>query len=488
MSKNRSAAGITNIVQYDANKNITFVSGSTTLLTVSSSGALTTTSTITAQTLVVQTITSSVNFVTGSTKFGAIVSNTHQFTGSLNITGSLSVVTTGTEFQVTNTGVRIGNVSTDVHPITGSVNVSGSATFSGSLLANGIMSLGDDGTYGSTYKTLGLTGNANGSHRILAGTADDLYIAAATSRGITFLTNGTNTARMTILPSGSVGIGTSYDRLLLNIGGNIALINSDTYSTSLTRSITYYSSTINYSLQPIANINFLTQGDAVSAMTFTTRSSPGDYAERMRITSVGNVGIGVTSPSYKFHTVSPDNNTTSFAAFSAFNLSQQVEMWYGGIRMGGSNTHVDMNLAAKGSTGVMNFITNGSTRMQIDGSGNIGAPSGTNIYNASDLRLKRNISTINDGLNKIMELNPVKFNWIENYVVSEENKDMLGFIAQEIQEVIPEAVESFANGNTITIGETLIENPLRVNEKFIIPVLVKAIQELKAEIDALKAQ
>ena len=47
--------------------------------------------TLTAQTIVVQTITSSVDFVTGSTRFGSLLSNTHQFTGSVNITGSLAV-------------------------------------------------------------------------------------------------------------------------------------------------------------------------------------------------------------------------------------------------------------------------------------------------------------------------------------------------------------------------------------------------------------
>jgi hypothetical protein len=47
--------------------------------------------TLTAQTLVVQTITSSVEQVTGSTQFGSIISNTHQFTGSVSISGSLQV-------------------------------------------------------------------------------------------------------------------------------------------------------------------------------------------------------------------------------------------------------------------------------------------------------------------------------------------------------------------------------------------------------------
>ena len=47
--------------------------------------------TLTAQTLVVQTITSSTEFITGSTRFGSLLSNTHQFTGSVSMTGSLTL-------------------------------------------------------------------------------------------------------------------------------------------------------------------------------------------------------------------------------------------------------------------------------------------------------------------------------------------------------------------------------------------------------------
>lgn len=47
--------------------------------------------TLTAQTIVVQTITSSVEFVTGSTHFGSIIGNTHQFTGSVGVSGSITV-------------------------------------------------------------------------------------------------------------------------------------------------------------------------------------------------------------------------------------------------------------------------------------------------------------------------------------------------------------------------------------------------------------
>ena len=96
-----------------------------------SASAILTTGAITAQTLVVQTITSSVSFVTGSTRFGSLLTNTHDFTGSVNITGSLTVSTTGTEFQVTSNGVVMGNLLTDNHSVTGSLRITGSIIQSG---------------------------------------------------------------------------------------------------------------------------------------------------------------------------------------------------------------------------------------------------------------------------------------------------------------------------------------------------------------------
>ena len=67
------------------------VSGSLSVLNnVTASNALIA-GTITAQTLLVQNVTSSQSFLTGSTKFGSDLSNTHQFTGSVSITGSLTI-------------------------------------------------------------------------------------------------------------------------------------------------------------------------------------------------------------------------------------------------------------------------------------------------------------------------------------------------------------------------------------------------------------
>ena len=64
--------------------------------TASFANAFTVASTLTAQTLVVQTITSSVDFVTGSTRFGSILGNTHVFSGSVTMnSGGLFVSSSG---------------------------------------------------------------------------------------------------------------------------------------------------------------------------------------------------------------------------------------------------------------------------------------------------------------------------------------------------------------------------------------------------------
>ena len=105
---------------------------------ISASGNLTTLGTITAQTLVVQTITSSIVNLTGSNIFGSRLTDTQTFTGSVVMTGSLIVNTTGApELQVNSTGVVLGNLLTDNHSVTGSFRVTGSGTFSSTISAIG---------------------------------------------------------------------------------------------------------------------------------------------------------------------------------------------------------------------------------------------------------------------------------------------------------------------------------------------------------------
>ena len=109
--------------------------------------------------------------------------------------------------------------------------------------------------------------------------------------------------------------------------------------------------------------------------------------ERMRITSSGNVGIGTSSPSTKFHLVSTDDNFITLAHASR---SGTWEIQHGGV----NSEHLVFK-QNNGSSTVMSyvagrddhtFLTNGSERMRIDSSGNVklGTP-GTTFANAKTL-------------------------------------------------------------------------------------------------------
>jgi hypothetical protein len=114
MGNTRNTGYLQNAIKVSDAGAISFMSGSTMLATINTSGqmsgsspvlfaatasfanAFTVAGTLTAQTLVVQTITSSVDFVTGSTRFGSLAANTHTFTGSVLVSGSIGIGTTPT--------------------------------------------------------------------------------------------------------------------------------------------------------------------------------------------------------------------------------------------------------------------------------------------------------------------------------------------------------------------------------------------------------
>jgi hypothetical protein len=104
-------------------------------LTASSADNFLVRGTLTAQTIVAQTITSSTEFITGSTRFGSQLTDTHQFTGSVSITGSLNV--NGVDYISTSASFdqRILNNSGSIASLSGSYLAS-SASFDTRILNN----------------------------------------------------------------------------------------------------------------------------------------------------------------------------------------------------------------------------------------------------------------------------------------------------------------------------------------------------------------
>ena len=102
----------------------------------------------------------------------------------------------------------------------------------------------------------------------------------------------------------------------------------------------------------------------------------------------------------------------------------------------------------------------------------------TTISGISDARLKENVQDIDVGLNAILALKPRKFDWKAGK--GKDIKGDRGFIAQEFEQVFPQLVDEWADPAPES------ETPYKSVRQDLIPVLVKAIQELAAEVNALK--
>lgn len=117
------------------------------------------------------------------------------------------------------------------------------------------------------------------------------------------------------------------------------------------------------------------------------------------------------------------------------------------------------------------------------------------VINTSDTNLKEEIQPMQYGLKELLQLKPVSYKWkeekVDNFQIpNSEKQTKLGFIAQEVLEVIPEAIVTkdwFVDGENTEKGLQEIEaRRLGISYSELIPVTIKAIQEQQIKIDALK--
>jgi hypothetical protein len=115
----------------------------------------------------------------------------------------------------------------------------------------------------------------------------------------------------------------------------------------------------------------------------------------------------------------------------------------------------------------------------VFGNGNVTNTNGS-YGTISDAKLKENIVDATPKLDKVMQLQVRNFNMIGD------DLKQIGFVAQELETVFPSLVESIEDKDEddVLLGTVTKQ----VKTTVLIPILVKAIQELKAEVDSLKAQ
>lgn len=137
------------------------------------------------------------------------------------------------------------------------------------------------------------------------------------------------------------------------------------------------------------------------------------------------------------------------------------------LRLGTYSTKDAITIEPDGDVGIN--TTSPSYKLHVNGS-----VAGVGAYvNLSDIDYKKNIYDLTDGLDKVLQLRPVTFNW-----KNEDYGDRIntGFIAQEVEDVLP---------NSVITTEDSVKS---IATSELIAVLTKAVQELKAEVNELRSE
>jgi len=362
----------------------------------------------------------------------------------------------------------------------------------------------------------------NNKQNAFSGTAN--YIAKFTATGNTIgnsliYDNGTN-----------VGIGTTSPSTKLHIGGVGSAISFDTTgatATSIIQTISDYELSIKNNRGTSSEVIV---GNEV--LSFKTNS-----AERMRITSGGNVGIGTTSPSYKLVVsnsgadgleVIPGQVTSGVVNLLAYNRSssaysdmkfdganiyfatagagERMRITSGGLLLVGQTSalysssnrnNIEVNGATSAILGVNvgggtasylysdstdTYLTNNRASGKLvlySGSGGVYLANGATSWTAnSDERLKDINKTIDNALEKLMTLRAVNFSW----KVDATKKENLGLIAQDVQKVFPQVIDKTKLPSSPNKEQEDNTEYLGVRYQDLVPVLIKAIQELNDKI------
>jgi hypothetical protein len=284
---------------------------------------------------------------------------------------------------------------------------------------------------------------------------------------------------VTVLKNGNVGVGTASPAHNLEIFG----IDS--------RLIVHNSGNSRGGIQalgsPSKGIALMTTASVDDLLFGYSDNTPtsADFVTRMYVdNSTGHVGIGTDLPNAQLEIsagdatsaiiVSNDGGSDRFAlnpnsdgSWTMFDHA--LGYWAAGI------TQQNANVGIRTTTPSKTLYVNGSA-------------GGTQAWNASDLRYKRNISTVTHSLERIMKLRGVEYEWknpSEDESTGFDNKVHYGVIAQEVEEVFPDLIDN--QGNT--------EEMKHVEYNGFIAILIEAakeqqkmIEDLQKEVEMLKMQ
>jgi hypothetical protein len=337
------------------------------------------------------------------------------------------------------------------------VNVEGNIYASAAIVAGSSVTATSGLTVGSlgsgSDAIISLATNASGAPRTI-------YYKASTAT-INFTGTG-GTDLMTLTNGGNLGIGTTSpgNRLhVTNTGGSLS---------TLTDIIGRFNATTNTAGQgsAIALTAIATKETGVILGAEHTSGSNGDfvvriynggadYPERMRITSGGGVGIGKTASVTGLDVYYADTDGVNSRSGAAAGPSRSL---YTGWHSASGTTSGTLSF---------NVVTNGNVTNTNNSYGSL-----------SDIKLKENIIDTTPKLADLLKVRIVNYN-----LIGQESKQ-IGVIAQELETIFPSMIEEYFDKDIY--GNDLKTKSKGVKYSVFVPMLIKAVQELKQELDTLK--
>ena len=439
--KNVAVSGQSTIVADNNNDTLTFANGSNITITTNA----------TSDTLTVSTsATTCTGTVTG--------------TGTTNILPKWSSSTALSNSIIYDNGTNVGIGTTSptdyvLDVVNTNDGTTGIAPFRVSAQANA-------GTVAVFENTVGI----NTSLKI-SDTVDDMYVVSR--NGIMGLgsSGGWSSTNLNITSTGFVGIGNRNPSERLHLkNGNLRVENGI---------INFYEGVAKRGY--VGNNGALFEVSSTSKILFKTGATP---TEKMRLTDDArlllNAPDNASATNSRFEVIGTSANTSTNMTFKTngkLGLGDYNPV--AKITVVGSTNDVTSNLMLiknNSNTGsVIDFRNSGGGQ-----AGLISMPTSTtvNYGSTSDYRLKTNVVRLENGIDRVKKLKPSRFEWINDGVVVD------GFIAHEVSEVIPEAI----NGEKDAVDEN--NNPIyqTIDQSKIIPLLTSALQEAIIKIEQLETR
>lgn len=234
--------------------------------------------------------------------------------------------------------------------------------------------------------------------------------------------------------------------------------------------------------------------DVTSGSRLPLRIRPGAPTSSIDIAASGAVGVGTASPTTRLDVRSVDTATAAAANVTTSDASRFLTIYSGRSDNNGAAIIWDSNQSLRFGNGdiaaAVSFtewarFTNagrlgiGTTAPDspLTVNGNASKPGGGSWNSFSDIRLKNIRGKFNTGLNALMQLQPLRYEYRSNNALGlASDGEHIGFAAQDVQKVIPQAVTKSESGY------------LMVNNDPIIMTMLNAIKEQQQEIVELKKQ